>query len=110
MILLSLSSQVTANMPEEGTPCTQIADMEDLGAPKPPQPGVPVSVKRKRISTGKESQQQSQSLELTQSWMEILGPPPPMGTTKVMPLHPAGLVLVIPAENLDFFLNCCQLQ
>ncbi|KAH0625488.1 hypothetical protein JD844_015027, partial [Phrynosoma platyrhinos] len=41
-----------------------------------------IMVKRKRIPTAEESQQQSQNLELTQSWREILGPPPPIGTTK----------------------------
>lgn len=75
--------QVTANMPEEGTACTQLTDMEDFGATRTLQPGVPIAVKRKRAPTARESQQQSQSLELTQSWVEILGPPPPTGATKV---------------------------
>lgn len=76
------SIQVTANVPQDGTQCTQMADMEDFGIAKPLQPRVPLSSKRKRIPTAEESQLQSQSLELTQSWREILGPPPPTGTTK----------------------------
>uniref|UniRef100_A0A674ICE5 DNA polymerase epsilon catalytic subunit n=1 Tax=Terrapene triunguis TaxID=2587831 RepID=A0A674ICE5_9SAUR len=74
--------QVTANQPQEGTPCTQVADMEDFGAAKPLQPSVPVASKRKRVPVAGESQEMSQNLELTQSWREILGPPPPTGTTK----------------------------
>ncbi|XP_043385547.1 DNA polymerase epsilon catalytic subunit A isoform X2 [Chelonia mydas] len=74
--------QVTANQPQEGTPCTQVADMEDLGAAKPLQLSVPVASKRKRVPVAGESQEMSQNLELTQSWREILGPPPPTGTTK----------------------------
>ncbi|EMP24874.1 DNA polymerase epsilon catalytic subunit A [Chelonia mydas] len=74
--------QVTANQPQEGTPCTQVADMEDFGAAKPLQLSVPVASKRKRVPVAGESQEMSQNLELTQSWREILGPPPPTGTTK----------------------------
>uniref|UniRef100_A0A8C0HBU2 DNA polymerase epsilon catalytic subunit n=1 Tax=Chelonoidis abingdonii TaxID=106734 RepID=A0A8C0HBU2_CHEAB len=74
--------QVTANQPQEDTPCTQIADMEDFGAAKPVQPSVPIASKRKRVPVAGESQEMSQNLELTQSWREILGPPPPTGTTK----------------------------
>ncbi|XP_038229566.1 DNA polymerase epsilon catalytic subunit A isoform X2 [Dermochelys coriacea] len=74
--------QVTANQPQEGTPCTQVADMEDFGAAKPLQLSVPVASKRKRVPVAGESQEVSQNLELTQSWREILGPPPPTGTTK----------------------------
>ncbi|XP_003226860.2 DNA polymerase epsilon catalytic subunit A [Anolis carolinensis] len=76
--------QVPANLPreEEDTPCTQVTDIEDFGVSRPLQKGVPVSSKRKRIPTAEESQPQSQNLELTLSWREILGPPPPIGTTK----------------------------
>ncbi|XP_075753979.1 DNA polymerase epsilon catalytic subunit A isoform X1 [Pelodiscus sinensis] len=74
--------QVTANQPQEGPSCSQVADMEDFGAPKPLQPAVPISSKRKRVPVAGESQELSESLELTQSWREILGPPPPTGTTK----------------------------
>ncbi|XP_044845964.1 DNA polymerase epsilon catalytic subunit A isoform X2 [Mauremys mutica] len=74
--------QVTANQPQEGTPCTQVADMEDFGAAKPVQPSVPIASKRKRVPVAGESQEMSQNLELTQSWREVLGPPPPTGTTK----------------------------
>ncbi|KAG7318195.1 hypothetical protein KOW79_017950 [Hemibagrus wyckioides] len=58
-------------------------DIEDFAAPKRPlQPAILISTKRKRASQGEDSQTESQELELTQSWREILGPPPPMGTTQ----------------------------
>uniref|UniRef100_A0A3P8WLR8 DNA polymerase epsilon catalytic subunit n=1 Tax=Cynoglossus semilaevis TaxID=244447 RepID=A0A3P8WLR8_CYNSE len=61
----------------------QTADMEDFGLPaKPLQPAILISTKRKRVSQGEESQIESQDMELTQSWREILGPPPPMGNTR----------------------------
>ncbi|GAA6086212.1 DNA polymerase epsilon catalytic subunit A [Tachysurus ichikawai] len=68
-----------ANQTEPG----ETPDMEDFGAPKRPlQPAILISSKRKRASQGEDSQTVSQELELTQSWREILGPPPPMGTTQ----------------------------
>uniref|UniRef100_A0A4W3JDP1 DNA polymerase epsilon catalytic subunit n=1 Tax=Callorhinchus milii TaxID=7868 RepID=A0A4W3JDP1_CALMI len=61
---------------------SEIGDMEDFGVPKRRvQPAIPISTKRRRGPTD-ESQEESQDLELTQSWREILGPPPPLGTTK----------------------------
>ncbi|KYO36959.1 DNA polymerase epsilon catalytic subunit A [Alligator mississippiensis] len=75
-------NKVTTNQPQERTPNPQVADMEDFGTIKPLQPLMPIASKRKRISAAVESQQASQNLELTQSWREILGPPPPLGTTK----------------------------
>lgn len=60
-----------------------MGDIEDIGGVKIPQPLVPITNKRKRIPAAEESQQLSQDLELSQSWREILGPPPPLGTTKV---------------------------
>lgn len=58
-------------------------DMEDFGAPqRPVQPAILISTKRKRISQGEDSQAESQEQELTQSWREILGPPPAMGATR----------------------------
>ncbi|KAI4894825.1 hypothetical protein NFI96_029846 [Prochilodus magdalenae] len=58
-------------------------DMEDFGVPQRPlQPAILISTKRKRASQGEDSQTESQELELTQSWREILGPPPPRGTTQ----------------------------
>lgn len=83
ILLLSLLSQVLASRPVEGTPSSQVGDIEDFGAVKIPQPLVPIANKRKRIPAAEESQQLSQDLELSQSWREILGPPPPLGTTKV---------------------------
>ncbi|XP_076438241.1 DNA polymerase epsilon catalytic subunit A-like [Babylonia areolata] len=63
-----------------------IADIEDTGgrgsmAP-PSVPRVAVSQKRKRDQAGLDSQTDSQGSDLSQNWREVLGPPPPMGTTK----------------------------
>ncbi|RMC06098.1 hypothetical protein DUI87_17643 [Hirundo rustica rustica] len=74
--------QVLASLPVEGTPCSQVGDIEDFGAVKIPQPLVPIANKRKCIPAAEESQQLSQDVGLSQSWREILGPPPPLGTTK----------------------------
>ncbi|MFT7808498.1 DNA polymerase epsilon catalytic subunit A isoform X1 [Arapaima gigas] len=61
----------------------EMPDMEDFGMQRPPlQPAILISTKRKRASQVGESQVESQELELTQSWREILGPPPPTGKTK----------------------------
>ncbi|KAJ1092585.1 hypothetical protein NDU88_005695 [Pleurodeles waltl] len=73
--------QVTALTAPASSQSTQVADLEDFGVAKRIQPAIPISTKRKRTSAG-ESQQESQGLELMQSWREILGPPPPTGTTK----------------------------
>ncbi|XP_057689041.1 DNA polymerase epsilon catalytic subunit A-like isoform X1 [Corythoichthys intestinalis] len=60
-----------------------VPDMEDFGmTAKPLQPAIPISTKRKRTSQGEDSQVESQDIELTQSWREVLGPPPAMGKTK----------------------------
>ncbi|MGH0168304.1 UNVERIFIED_CONTAM: hypothetical protein FKN15_054042 [Acipenser sinensis] len=60
-----------------------VGDMEDFGVKRGPlQPAIPISTKRKRVSLGEESQAESQELELTQSWREVLGPPPPSGNTR----------------------------
>uniref|UniRef100_A0A8C3Y6J6 DNA polymerase epsilon catalytic subunit n=1 Tax=Catharus ustulatus TaxID=91951 RepID=A0A8C3Y6J6_CATUS len=61
---------------------SQVGDIEDFRAVKIPQPLVPIANKRKRIPAAEESQQLSQDVELSQSWREILGPPPPLGTNK----------------------------
>lgn len=77
---LPLLSQVAHQPLEAG----QAADIEDFGMPaRPLQPAILITTKRKRASQGEESQVESQDVELTQSWREILGPPPPMGKTKV---------------------------
>ncbi|MEQ2199573.1 hypothetical protein XENOCAPTIV_003448, partial [Xenoophorus captivus] len=61
----------------------QAADLEDFGMPpRPLQPAILISTKRKRASQGGDSQVESQDVELTQSWRDILGPPPPMGKTR----------------------------
>lgn len=90
ILLLSLLSQILANPPVEGTPSSQVGDIEDFGAVKIPLPLVPIANKRKRIPTAEESQELSQNLELSQSWREILGPPPSLGTTKVGEADCAG--------------------
>ncbi|CAH2294918.1 DNA polymerase epsilon catalytic subunit A [Pelobates cultripes] len=72
--------QVTAQLQQPET--SQTPDMEDFGNGKRLQPAIPISTKRKRVPTAEESQGDSQDLTLTQSWREVLGPPPPLGTTK----------------------------
>lgn len=79
-LLFLYLSQVAHQSHEAG----QAADIEDFGmSPKPLQPAILISTKRKRASQGDDSQVESQDVELTQSWREILGPPPPRGTTRV---------------------------
>ncbi|XP_069475427.1 DNA polymerase epsilon catalytic subunit A isoform X1 [Ambystoma mexicanum] len=73
--------QVTALTAAASSQSSQVADMEDFGVAKRIQPAIPISTKRKRASAG-ESQLETQDMELTQSWREILGPPPPTGDTK----------------------------
>uniref|UniRef100_A0A6Q2YZ91 DNA polymerase epsilon catalytic subunit n=1 Tax=Esox lucius TaxID=8010 RepID=A0A6Q2YZ91_ESOLU len=72
--------QVAPQVPGPG----QAADIEDFGMPaRPLQPAILISTKRKRASQGEDSQAVvSQEMELTQSWREILGPPPPTGETQ----------------------------
>lgn len=80
MIFFLPLSQIAHQPLEAG----QAADMEDFGAaPRPLQPTILISTKRKRASQGEDSQVESQDVELTQSWREILGSPPPMGKTRV---------------------------
>ncbi|XP_019718434.1 DNA polymerase epsilon catalytic subunit A [Hippocampus comes] len=79
-IFTSEGKRQVAHQLLEGHP---VPDMEDFGMPaKPLQPAILISTKRKRASQGEDSQVESQDLELTQSWREVLGPPPPMGKTK----------------------------
>ena len=62
----------------------QTADIEDFGMPpRPLQPAILISTKRKRASQAEESQVESQDVELTQSWREILGAPPAVGNSRV---------------------------
>lgn len=61
----------------------QTADIEDFGMPpRPLQPAILISTKRKRASQAEESQVESQDVELTQSWREILGAPPAVGNSR----------------------------
>ncbi|KAJ3603695.1 hypothetical protein NHX12_028439 [Muraenolepis orangiensis] len=81
----------------------QAADMEDFGRPpRPLQPAVPITTKRKRVSQGEDSQVESQDVELTQSWREILGAPPPQGTTQPVG---GGLIRAGPTSGLGGFLR-----
>lgn len=93
---LSLSpSQVTQQKPDEAP------DIEDFGVPQRPlQPAILISIKRKRASQGEDSQTESQELELTQSWREILGLPPPRGTSQV--LQKVGLI------HMKYFFSRCS--
>lgn len=62
-----------------------VGDIEDMGGRTqlPTGPRVAVSHKRKRDQAGLDSQTDSQTSDLSQNWREVLGPPPPLGDTKV---------------------------
>ncbi|XP_070201892.1 DNA polymerase epsilon catalytic subunit A-like [Littorina saxatilis] len=72
----------TTDTPSSQTPA--VRDIEDTGGRTqlPTGPRVAVSLKRKRDQAGLDSQGGSQNSDLSQTWREALGPPPPMGTTK----------------------------
>lgn len=72
--------QVGPAQAPQGTPSLGAPDMEDFGRVKPPHLAVPVATKRKRVLW--ESQEESQDLELTVPWQEVLGRPPALGTTQ----------------------------
>nr|XP_033811806.1 DNA polymerase epsilon catalytic subunit A [Geotrypetes seraphini] len=74
--------QISANQLSANLQPSQLADMEDFGVAKRLHPTVPISSKRKRVPLAEENQQETQDMELTQSWREILGPLPPIGITK----------------------------
>ncbi|XP_043925704.1 DNA polymerase epsilon catalytic subunit A [Protopterus annectens] len=74
--------QVTSNQPLDSSQQSEVGDIEDFGTAKRLQPAIPITSKRKRVPAAEESQEESQDVELTQSWREILGPPPPTGNTK----------------------------
>jgi hypothetical protein len=69
----------------QSRPRAEQIDIEDI-ASKPQEHrgtvGRPVVTKRKRMPSGTTSSL-TQSTTLTQSWREALGPPPPLGNTKV---------------------------
>ncbi|KAG2471169.1 DPOE1 polymerase, partial [Polypterus senegalus] len=78
--------QVASHQVVESSQCSEngdVPDMEDLvkkrGILKP---AIPITTKRKRVEFADESQTETQELALTQSWREILGPPPPTGNTR----------------------------
>jgi len=73
-----------ATQPE---PRAETVDIEDIaGRPRDHQGtgGRPIIsiTKRKRMPSGS-SNSLTQSTTLTQSWRDVLGPPPPLGNTKV---------------------------
>lgn len=72
-----------AKAPED-TQSLSAPDMEDFGLAKPLHSTVPMATKRKRVLW--ESQEESQDLELTVPWQEILGQPPALGTSQVRSL------------------------
>ncbi|XP_054248557.1 DNA polymerase epsilon catalytic subunit A [Indicator indicator] len=74
--------QVLANQPAQGTASSRLGDIEDFGVARTLQPPVPIASKRKRVPVAEESKEASRDQELSQSWREILGSPPPLGTTK----------------------------
>ncbi|TRY87471.1 hypothetical protein DNTS_035299 [Danionella cerebrum] len=77
------SSEGKRQVPQQIPSVMEAPDMEDFGAPRHPlQPAILISTKRKRVSQGEDSQAESQEQELTQSWREILGPPPTKGSTR----------------------------
>jgi DNA polymerase epsilon subunit 1 len=69
----------------QSRPQAEQMDIEDI-ASKPQEHGGtvgrPVVTKRKRLPSGTTSSL-TQSTTLTQSWRDVLGPPPPLGNTKV---------------------------
>lgn len=62
---------------------TPVPDMEDMGGQTLRPTGVAVLNKRKRDQLGIDSQRDSQISDASQNWRDVLGPPPPIGTTKV---------------------------
>lgn len=80
-VSLPWSLQVGPAQAPQGTPSLGAPDMEDFGRVKLPHLAIPVATKRKRVLW--ESQEESQDLELTVPWQEVLGRPPALGTTQV---------------------------
>nr|XP_036870228.1 DNA polymerase epsilon catalytic subunit A isoform X5 [Manis javanica] len=72
--------QVSMAKAPEDTQSLSAPDMEDFGLAKPLHSTVPMATKRKRVLW--ESQEESQDLELTVPWQEILGQPPALGTSQ----------------------------
>jgi DNA polymerase epsilon subunit 1 len=66
-------------------PSQSVVDIEDSAGRAQSQttgPRATVSLKRKRDQAGLDSQG-TQGSDLSQNWRDALGPPPPMGKTKV---------------------------
>ncbi|KAJ8316130.1 hypothetical protein KUTeg_006144 [Tegillarca granosa] len=67
-------------------PSQDITDIEDMGTSKNTPNGIAVTHKRKRDRTSldnmENSMNDSQALDSSQSWRDVLGAPPPMGKSK----------------------------
>lgn len=62
---------------------SEVADIEDIGSSEvSPVGGRPICNKRKRFQTPPGTSQESSMS--SQDWREALGPPPSMGTSKVI--------------------------
>ncbi|XP_058137158.1 DNA polymerase epsilon catalytic subunit A [Dasypus novemcinctus] len=80
LFVLEGKRQVTMNQAPASSQSHGTPDMEDFGCTKPLHPALPVATKRKRVLW--ESQEESQDLELSVPWQDVLGQPPALGTTK----------------------------
>jgi hypothetical protein len=94
-------------------PSQSVVDIEDSAGRAQSQttgPRATVSLKRKRDQAGLDSQG-TQGSDLSQNWRDALGPPPPMGKTKVSNVF-ADLCIFRKKISLRFFrflqlvLNC----
>ncbi|XP_053408498.1 DNA polymerase epsilon catalytic subunit A-like [Mercenaria mercenaria] len=59
-----------------------VVDIEDIGSSSTSGTKVAVSNKRKRLSNDNSQSQDDSQTDSSQSWRDVLGPPPPMGVTK----------------------------
>ncbi|XP_069115944.1 LOW QUALITY PROTEIN: DNA polymerase epsilon catalytic subunit A-like [Argopecten irradians] len=83
-IFAPMQRQKPQESSEELFPDKSTIDIEDVGGRSKTGVGMAVAHKRKRMSldNSETSQNDSQLLESSQTWREILGPAPPMGKTK----------------------------
>ena len=74
------------NPPRNGSP-VEVRDIEDFGTPGKPQGSETMralATKRKRTDNdGGRKSDGKEDMDLTRSWQEILGPPPPLGNSRV---------------------------
>jgi DNA polymerase epsilon subunit 1 len=70
---------------DNSRPSTSVPDMEDFGVPQHSKvTPISITTKRKRSKTD----DNFTDAEMTMSWREVLGPPPPLGETKVPKTSP----------------------